>query len=145
MVASLLEPGREEAFKAHPEGFAYPESFRKLKKEMGQGPLKFAISYSGFLPPSELYTAFFEPKIETRFLHVLGSLDSVVEEGRSLALVEKCVEGRREVVRHPGGHFVPVGKEMSAALVGFVRMCLEDKKSGEDDEEENVEDMDVPF
>lgn len=51
-----------------------------------------------------------------------------------------CESGSR-VLYHPGGHFVPIGKEMSSALVGFVRECCEEKGG----EEENVEDMDVPF
>ncbi len=42
---------------------------------------------------------------------------------------------------HPGGHFVPVGKDMAGVLVGFVRECCGEKKQ----EEESVEDMDVPF
>ena len=59
----------------------------------------------------------------------------------SLALAGGCVEGvGKRVLYHPGGHFVPIGKEMSGALVGFIGECCEVKK-----EVENVEDMDVPF
>jgi fermentation-respiration switch protein FrsA (DUF1100 family) len=148
-VASLLEPGREEAFSSHhskhPSALPYPESFAALKKDLGQVPLKFAVSYSGFFAPSEDYTAFYEPKIKTPLLHVIGSLDSVVEESRTLALVDACEgnegEGRsKRVVYHPGGHFVPVNKEMAGVLVGFIRDCCGVKK-----EEESVEDIDVPF
>jgi len=136
-VTSLLDEGREDAF---PES-SYPESFAQLKKDVGQGPLKFAVSYSGFAAPNSLYKHYYEPKISTPFLHVIGSLDSVVEESRSLALADGCVEGvGKRVLYHPGGHFVPIGKEMSGALVGFIRECCEVKK-----EAENVEDMDVPF
>jgi fermentation-respiration switch protein FrsA (DUF1100 family) len=148
-VASLLESGREDAFAAqhnkNPSALPYPESFATLKKDLGQGPLKFAVSYSGFFAPSEDYTAFYEPKIKTPLLHVIGSLDSVVEESRTLALVDACEgndgKGRsKRVVYHPGGHFVPVNKEMAGVLVGFLRGCCQVKK-----EEESVEDMDVPF
>jgi fermentation-respiration switch protein FrsA (DUF1100 family) len=116
---------------------AYPDGWEELQKE--NGALKFAVSYSGFFAPSERYAAFYEPKIATPVLHVIGSLDSVVEEGRSTGLVDRCVGGKERVIMHPGGHFVPVNKEMAGALVGFIRGVLEEKK-----EEESVEDMDVP-
>lgn len=135
-VASLLEEGREDAFPEH----SYPSSFRSLKSDVQQPPLKFAVSYSGFAAPNSLYKHYYTPKLTTPFLHVIGSLDSVVEESRSLALVEACEEGSKRVLYHPGGHFVPIGKEMSGALVGFIRECCEEKKG-----EEGVEDMDVPF
>jgi hypothetical protein len=68
-------------------------------------------------------------------LHVIGTLDSVVEESRSLALAEASLEPR--VVYHPGGHFVPIGKEMVGALIGFIRECCLEKVR-----EENAEDTD---
>ncbi len=137
LVASLLEPSRPSAFaEAEAKGaMPFPASFIELREE--QAPLMFAVSYSAFLAPSSLYTPFYQPKISTPTLHFVGTLDSVVEESRSLALVEACVEPK--VVYHPGGHFVPIGKEMVGALVGFIRQCCEEEL------EENVEDMDVPF
>jgi len=72
-------------------------------------------------------------------LNVIGSLDSVVEESRSLGLSERVMEGRGRTVYHPGGHFVPIGKEMAGVLVGFLReFCVVKEEGG-------VEDMDVPF
>lgn len=59
-----------------------------------------------------------------------------------MGLVERCEEGSRKVVIHPGGHFVPVGKDMAGVLLGFIRECCEVKKGAV---EESVEDMDVPF
>jgi hypothetical protein len=137
LVASLLETERPKAF-ADGEargGMRYPESFLELRQS--QGPLKFAVSYSAFRAPHLLYAPFYEPKISTPMLHVVGTLDSVVEESRSLALVEACVEPK--VVYHPGGHFVPIGKEMVGALVGFIRQCCEEEL------EQSAEDMEVPF
>ena len=142
MVASLLESSRQDAFaqalKATPQAFGYPASWKKLLEELNQGPLVFAVSYSGFYAPNELYRGFYEPKISTPMCHFIGSLDSVVEESRSLALVDVCTDARK--VYHPGGHFVPAGKEMAGVLVGFIRSCCEVKE-----EEESVQDMDVPF
>lgn len=105
-------------------------------------PLKFAVCYSGFRAPRERYEGFYTPKIATPVLHVIGSLDTLVEEERTLALVRACEGGEKRMLYHPGGHYVPVSKSVVGALVGFIRSCVEDKK------EELVvgaEDMAVPF
>jgi predicted esterase len=157
MVASLLEPGRRQAFEAmYPSGgMRYPESFESDTGFMEgtiHPPLKFAVSYSGFAARgTPLYRAFYEPKLTTPMLHVLGTLDTVVEEARSLALVDACQDGRGEhgglgrVMYHPGGHFLPSSqKTYVAALVGFMKEVLSKAQGGEK-QEESVEDMDVPF
>lgn len=146
-VASLLESNRESAFalqcnKNPSEALPYPSSFSALKAEIHQPPLKFCISYSGFFAPYEGYTGFYNPPLKTKILHVIGSLDSVVEEHRSVALVEASEKETREVLYHPGGHFVPMGKEFGNVAVGFMVKCLEERSP---DIEESVEDMDVPF
>lgn len=145
-VASLLEPSRSASFSAHkPNGIDYPEGWeelQRLQKSVTGGALKFVVSYSGFYAPGQRHLAFYEPKIDTPSLHVIGSLDSVVDESRSTGLADRCVEGNSKVVYHPGGHFVPIGKDMGAVLVGFVRECCVHK---EEKKEESVEDMDVPF
>ncbi|KAG8534327.1 uncharacterized protein KY384_001171 [Bacidia gigantensis] len=158
MVASLLE-GRErrEAFeereRAGRGGVRFPPSFLegdRVGEGKGegfvQGPLKFAVAYCGFKAPGERYQAFYEPKIKTPVLHVLGAVDVVVEEERSRGLVGACEGGEGRVVTHPGGHFVPSQKAWLDAVAGFVAECMEGK-SGKDGEgkDEKVEDMDVPF
>ncbi|KAJ9660976.1 hypothetical protein H2201_006704 [Coniosporium apollinis] len=154
MLASLLEPGRREAFDAARSkgGMEYPASLVREeggKQEAVHPPLKFAVSYSGFgASNNPLYQAFYEPKIATPMLHFLGTLDTVVEESRSLRLVDACAdeggEGRRRVVYHPGGHFLPSSaKPYVGALVGFIREVLESQRA--EDRKEKVEDMDVPF
>ena len=162
MVASLLEGRRRrEGFARNQrecggegvekKGIGYPEGFLEGDGFV-QGPLKFAVVYSGFKAPGERYAAFYEPKIETPVLHVLGQLDVVVEEKRARGLVEACEGGDERVVVHPGGHFVPSAKPWLDAVVGFVRGCMEDG-SGDGGKgsratgrkEESAEDMDVPF
>ncbi|PYI07069.1 FSH1-domain-containing protein [Aspergillus sclerotiicarbonarius CBS 121057] len=164
IVASLLEPAREDAVTRFldasvacagtefegVEGFEVPgvwwEEVRKVQPE-----LKFAVCYSGFRAPGPRYRGFYEPGVRTPVLHVLGSLDAVVEEGRSRALIEACKEevgeGEKEkgrVVVHPGGHFVPAQRPYLDAVVGFVRDVLEGEKKKEV-VEEDVNDMDLPF
>ena len=144
MVGSLLEEGRMEAFEQleKRDGIPYPQSFAQLQ----QAPLKFVVSYCGFRAPGARYQAFYDPGIKTPVLHVLGQLDTVVDEGRSRALVEVCEGGSERVLMHPGGHFVPSQKVWLEGVVRFMRECVEGgEKGGEGKEEEKVEDMDVPF
>ncbi|KAL1851890.1 hypothetical protein Plec18170_006193 [Paecilomyces lecythidis] len=168
MVASLLEqPSRKEAFryfsdaKTASEGFdlppsaattgvkgiEFPESFES--EVVSHPPLKFALCYSGFRAPGPRYRGFYEhPAIQTPVLHVLGSLDSVVEESRSRALIEACAgepEKEGKVVWHPGGHFLPSQRTYLDAAVLFIRKCLEGQTDKGKEAEESVEDMDVPF
>lgn len=153
MVASLLESDRQTAFeKQQPNGgMRYPSSFEQdtgFIAETIHAPLKFAVSYSGFAASTHpLYAAFYEPKIKTPMLHFLGSVDTVVEEKRSLRLVEACAEGAgkddRRVVYHPGGHFLPSSqKQYVAPLISFIQEIMGDKVERK---EESAEDMDVPF
>lgn len=155
MVAALLDPGRRESFARFAAdatggatGIPYPDSFAKLQ----HAPLKFALCYSGFRAPGPRYRGFYEePAIRTPVLHVLGSLDAVVEEARSRALIEAC-GGEPEkdglVVWHPGGHFLPSQRPYLDAAVQFIRAQLErgaDGRNGDVKDEEDVNDMDVPF
>lgn len=150
MLASVLEPRRREAFEKKIEsgGMPFPAAFIPTADTVSaiHPPLKFAVVYSGFLPQgASPYAAFYDPKIQTPVLHFLGSQDVVVEEKRSLALVEACEKsGERYVVYHPGGHFLPSTQKASVnALVGFIKEVLwEGEAKGED---EGVEGMDVPF
>ncbi|KAF2997449.1 hypothetical protein E8E13_006418 [Curvularia kusanoi] len=143
MVASLLEPGRKAAFEEAQKdgGMEFPEGWEGVHPQM-----KFAVSYSGFAAQGRNpYKAFYEPKIQTPVLHFLGSLDTVVEESRSLALVQACERSDGRVVYHPGGHFLPATQKASVnALIGFIKEVLHEAE-GEKKEEESVEDMDVPF
>ena len=163
LVASLLESGRREAFEAAQAkgGMRYPDSFVQDSgyiEEAIHGPLKFAVSYSGFgASNNALYQAFYTPKIQTPMMHFIGSVDTVVAEDRSLRLVDACVDGRGKeggvprVVYHPGGHFLPSsGKQYVAALVAFIREVVDGgeggvKTGGGGKKEESAEDMDMPF
>ncbi|USP82469.1 hypothetical protein yc1106_09743 [Curvularia clavata] len=152
IVASLLEPNRRAAFDAQHaagKGIAFPASF-----EGGiHPPFKFAVSYSGFaaIPPTAAgaaagespYGAFYDPKIATPMLHFIGMQDVVIEEARSLALVERC-ERREEryVVYHPGGHFLPSTQKASVnALIGFIREIIWEQEGGKEKEEDSLDDM----
>ncbi|KXG46079.1 Serine hydrolase FSH [Penicillium griseofulvum] len=156
MVAALLEPGRKESFEHFAKisadgaaGMVIPAPFGEDTFQHPQ--LKFAVCYSGFRAPGPRYRAFYEePAIQTPVLHVLGSLDAVVEESRSRALVEACAgEPEKDglVVWHPGGHFLPSQRPYLDAAVRFIREQMErgDGSNDKKEVEEDVNDMDLPF
>jgi len=132
ILASLLEPAR-----TRPAELGFTTS---------HPPMAFAVSYCGFRAPAR-YEFLYSPKIVTPVLHIIGSLDTVVEESRPLALVDACVDARekKRVVYHPGGHYVVVQKPYLNAVAGFIDECLKGKEQNGIETEENVEDMDVPF
>jgi hypothetical protein len=151
MITALLEKpyeARQEAFAVNQRegmGMSFPASFIPAD---GKGrihpPLRFAAAYSGFASPFAVHAAFYNPKIQTPMLHVIGSLDTVVSEKRSLALVEACA-GLSRVVYHPGGHFVPSSqKEYVGALIAFIKEAISLEPPAQA-KEEGVEDMDLPF
>lgn len=168
MVASALEESDEAQAAPSsrqrrdlPTGFQLVDSQAQQTQtqEQKQGRLQFAICYSGFRAMDPRCDPFFTPKISTPTMHVLGQLDTVVEQSRSRSLVACCSseegggrEGGRDsmgvvVITHPGGHFVPSQKASLDPVTGFVRACLagKDEKKGIGGKEERVEDMDVPF
>ncbi|KAG5926777.1 hypothetical protein E4U42_002971, partial [Claviceps africana] len=97
---------------------------RRLREANGGRAVRFAVSYSGFWAPVAALQFLYEPRIETPMMHYLGSLDTVVEEGRSHALVDRCVDATTVV--HPGGHHVPVAKEWVMPLAAFIKQHVQD-------------------
>lgn len=98
---------------------------RKLREANGGKPVKFAVAYSGFYAPPESLAWCYDPHITTPTMHVLGGLDTVVDESRSRALVDRCVDP--VLLVHPGGHHVPVSKEWAMPLAGFIKQHTEGK------------------
>ena len=147
MVASLLEgKPRKQAFSDAQAksslAIPYPSSFGSLDHP----PLKFWVPYSGFVAPGERYEAFYEPNIQTPACHFIGSLDSVVEESRTQKLVDASGGSNlSQVVFHPGGHFVPTGKQYLDTLVAYIKRAISPEQKKEAQDEERVEDMDMPF
>lgn len=131
LLVSLLEPGRRDALAGVDGGIPVPASFihptdAPPHDRMIHPPMKFAVAYSGFAVLYPAYAGFYDPPIHTPVLHVLGSLDSIVDEQRSLDLVERC-DGkgdRGRVVYHPGGHFLPCQKPYLNTLVAFLTDAL---------------------
>ncbi|KAI5292433.1 hypothetical protein KEM52_006367 [Ascosphaera acerosa] len=178
MLAALLEPGRRAAFDFFERtpaengcpGIPYPDAFERIATpqpaiddtsdtlsqvppppdRQGHPALKFAVCYSGFAAPGARYRAFYaRPKIQTPILHVIGSLDAIVDEHRTATLIDACdgdVEQMGRVIRHPGGHFLPSQRPYMDGTLRFIKGVLESsQRPAEDAAEEDVADMDVPF
>ena len=78
--------------------------------------------------------------------HFIGSLDSVVEEKRTQALVDAAGgSDKTQVVVHPGGHFVPTSKQYLDIAAAFIQQQMKPKEAQNASKEESVEDMEVPF
>lgn len=150
IVASLLEPTRrrsmDEIVANHGEKFPYQSSFLKESGGIIQPPMKFAIVYSGFVAPPELYSGFYEPKIKTPVLNYIGSFDTVVEESRTDELIGAIEGGKDFVVVHHGGHFVPTMKKWLNPALGFIDRCMKGVDRVDiHDIVLSVKDMVVPF
>ena len=150
MTASMLEgPERVNAFDEKSlrfGGIPFPKALLTSERKLMQPPIKFAVSYCGFIARDiRRCAAFYEPEIKTPVLHVIGEVDVIVERARSQALVGVCKGGPDRVVTHPGGHFVPCQKPMLDTVVGFIRSIVEEDDGKKPEAEESVEDMDVPF
>lgn len=96
----------------------------------GQEALKFAVFYSGFRVRPAALQHYYDDNgpITTPSLHVLGSLDTVVSEERSMLLYEACGEESRRLLRHAGGHFVPNSKPMVQAVAEFIEGACKEPK-----------------
>ncbi|EGY21213.1 dihydrofolate reductase [Verticillium dahliae VdLs.17] len=121
LVAAALETPHRDV---HAEQAAWVAALREANEGRG---LRFAAVYSGFFAVDESLAWCFEPKIQTPTIQFIGSLDTVVDEGRSRALVDRCEEAA--VVVHPGGHYVPISKEWAMALAGYVKHHAQDPEA----------------
>lgn len=87
----------------------------------GHPPFKFGIFYSGFRLKAPFNQHFYEnKKITVPTMHVLGTLDTIVSEERTMALYELCDEKTRKLLKHPGGHYVPSQKSIIESIMAFV-------------------------
>ncbi|KAK9476197.1 serine hydrolase FSH [Lipomyces japonicus] len=94
---------------------------------------KFAVLYSGYASPLPQHQKYYDPLISTPSLHVIGSLDTIVAEPRSLQLYDAAEPSTRELYRHPGGHFVPSQKEQLNAVLGWIQNAVERAEAVDND------------
>ncbi|KAI1112108.1 serine hydrolase FSH [Nemania sp. NC0429] len=122
----------------NPSTAPLPPWLTDLRAANAGQPLRFAVIYSGFhAPPADLQWLY-DPILATPTLHFLGGLDTVVDEARSRALVDRCRDPL--VLTHPGGHYVPVARDWVMPLAGWLKQrCVEAAEEEKGEEEEKAE------
>lgn len=77
----------------------------------------------------------------TRMLHVMGELDTVVGEERSMQLF-KLYEKNSTILKHPGGHFVPNSRSFVEKVTNWIISPEEISKNEEAQEQKsNLDDL----
>ena len=100
-----------------------------------QPPLKFFVSFSGFkLEPDEyqnVYTVATADDVPPS-LHILGEMDTVVSEERTMRLYNAYPTEKRLLLKHPGSHFIPNSKAFVTQLCNWLQTVTksEAKESG---------------
>lgn len=124
----------------------------KFKDLFGVDSLKFVILYSGFkIDTSEksgnakykdYYPADNGESDQFKVLHIYGELDTVVHEDRVLSLYE-ITKDNSDILKHPGGHFVPNSKLMVDQTTNWIVHIMENKQeiSKPEDDLDSLMDM----
>lgn len=135
-MAALVAAALEADARPIPEALAAEGSWaRRLRAANAGKALRFSVVYSGFVARDDDLQWLYEGGggIQTPTLHFIGGLDTVVDEDRSRGLVDKCRQDRTRVIVHPGGHYVPVSKEWTAALVMWMRDVLQEQAKADEE------------
>lgn len=122
------EQGPFDGVMGFSQGAGFAAAVVKRMAEWGHAP-RCALFYSGFRLKPEAYQWVYP--VTVPLLHVIGELDTVVSEERSMGLVEACEAGTATVLKHPGGHFVPNTKPLINQVVGFVMSHFKEEQGVE--------------
>lgn len=109
--------------------------------EKAADSLKFAILYSGFKFDNETVQKYYQKRVELPTLHLMGELDTLVANKRSMAYAELCDD--HTVLKHPGGHYCPSTKDLLKSQVAWVNSVVDGtrEKKDEDKAEAELEDL----
>ncbi|SCU78261.1 LAMI_0A04016g1_1 [Lachancea mirantina] len=95
--------------------------------ESQQPDPKFFITFNGFRMRPEWFQAQYEKRLlQVPSLHVLGELDTVVDESQVMRLYESCDPEKRTLLKHPGGHFVPSSKSFVTKVTNWLQVVYGD-------------------
>lgn len=114
--------------------------------------LKFVVLYSGFKVDTsgnsgnsdykDYYPTDDGSSDNHKLLHVYGELDTVVHEDRVLSLYE-ITKSNSDILKHPGGHFVPNSKLLIDQVTNWIEHAFEEKPkaSKQEDDLDSLMDM----
>lgn len=105
--------------------------------EEQQPDLKFFISFSGFKLVPEQYLSAYSRNLAPPSLHVLGEMDAVVSEERTMALFDAWAEEKRHMLKHPGSHFIPNSKPFVSQVCNWIQATVAEENKEATEKKEN--------
>ncbi|KAL4880714.1 serine hydrolase-domain-containing protein [Aspergillus karnatakaensis] len=132
MVASLLEgPTRRRRFEEYAKVFPRAVKFPTAYQDLNHPPFKFGITYGAYMGVDPVFSAFYNPVIETPFMHFMGEFDPVVPSEMATAVVKSQWGGsRRRRMVHPGAHAIPIAERYHEAVVEFMVQMMRPVSAG---------------
>ncbi|KAJ5628160.1 hypothetical protein N7490_010388 [Penicillium lividum] len=116
------------------------ETYCDVPFQITHPPFGFAVCFSGFRFEHEVYDPIYSQRIETPILHVVGSLDTIIEPGRTKRLAGSCRNA--SIYQFSGGHYIPRSADFVWTLRDFVKQALSgkigDSGSGSENEWEDL-------
>lgn len=105
----IKENGPFDGVLGFSQGAAMAQMITNNMEELGNTkPVKFGVYFSGFVSENKAVGKYLSKKLSVPTLHIMGELDTLVSNERSMEFVDKyCEPGTATVFKHPGGHYVP--------------------------------------
>lgn len=139
IIASLLEKRKSIGNLPLHVSFHY-QSFFLLRLQEGEHsqfpsqarhpPLEFVVSFAGLPLENPLYEHVYYPKIETPALHVIGTMDTMIDEAQCVRMLDSFTNS--SLHRFFGTHYVPRTRESLDALADFFAHVFCDKNEEDD-------------
>lgn len=107
--------------------------------------LKFVISIAGFMihvsdtvnpQYKDYYVKDGGANEQYRILHLVGELDTVLDEKKLMSLYEHT-KAQSDLLKHPGGHFVPNNKPIVDSIMNWVEKAYEGGVQNSEEEKES--------
>lgn len=117
MIASLCEATHNSGKRRVLEAQGLPMNLF-LENIPGQRPLKFVICISAYRGTMKYYSSLYSQSLSTRSFHIIGTLDTVVEELESEVLATAFEQPN--IFRHFGTHYIPRDPVFFRHLDGFL-------------------------
>lgn len=112
-------------------------------KDLFDIDLQFAVLYSGFKidtlsgSGNEIYDSYYKGYTGNfKVLHVIGELDTVVSEERTMNMYN-CSKEISTLLSHPGGHFVPNSKIYVEKVANWIVSLEQSEKEPEKEKKED--------
>ncbi|XP_061180389.1 esterase OVCA2-like isoform X2 [Saccostrea echinata] len=125
---AFREQGPFDGILAFSQGAAMASLICGLKEQDPEGPFQFdfVILVAGFKSRQKQHESIYKKPITTPSLHVFGDSDKVIQKEMSEDLLQYFVNP--SVLKHSGGHFIPVSSIQKKVYIEFLQPFLDRKK-----------------